>query len=450
MFSIREIAARLGATLLRERAGSPVCVVHDSRRVSPGDLFVALRGARTDGHRHLSEVFARGACGAVVAEVEDLPDRARNLIVVRDPSTALYDLAAAWRNRLTDARFVGITGTCGKTTTKGLIAHLLEDAGGIYAAPASFNTEIGLPLALLNMPEAARVGVFEIGASAPGEVAPLAVLIRPDVAVITMAGRGHLSGFGSVDAVAAEKWDLIRALSEDGRGFVNADCETLSPFLSGEDRPVTTFGMLRGSMRGRVVAMGRETTIEVATPALRLRTRLLGRHNATNVLAASAVGVYLGTTRETIERRMPTYAPPPHRLRLLPAPFGFVLDDSFNANPDSALAALETLAALDLPVGRRAFVFGDMFELGAAAAAAHREVLAHALRLGVAPVFTTGLLATEAGAQFPEIAVTLGADPATEIRSGLGEDQSLLLVKGSRRLGLDRLVDALTRSGNTS
>jgi UDP-N-acetylmuramoyl-tripeptide--D-alanyl-D-alanine ligase len=302
MFPSSDIARIVAGRLLRESDEVPLRAIHDSRLVREGDLFVALVGERTDGHAFLAEAFARGACGALIADAGAIPRYGRNLIVVEDTRAALQGLAAAWRKGL-PATFVGITGTCGKTTTKAILAHILERDLRVFSAPHNYNTEIGLPLALLAMPSNAQVGIFELGASAPREIAPLAALLAPKIAILTMVGHGHLSGFGSIETIAEEKWELVRALPSQGIAIINLDCPELSRLADGWTGEIISVGLQGGVVHGKIVGACPGLIIEVEDPPLRLETNLLGRHNATNILSAVACALELGLAKETIENR---------------------------------------------------------------------------------------------------------------------------------------------------
>ena len=449
MFSVLQIARLVDGCLLRSMETTPERVIHDSRLVQEGDLFIALKGERTDGHEFLEEAFVRGACGAIVSDSKAVPETARNVIRVEEPLRALWTLAAAWR-REHSATLVGITGSCGKTTTKALLAHLLAADKKVFAAPESYNTEIGLPLALLAMSTSAQVSIFELGASAPGEIAPLAELLAPHIAILTTAGRAHLGGFGDISTVAEEKWELVRALPGDGTVVVNADCLELAPFIEQETRRLVSFGLESGMVRGTITRSVPNLHVKIAEPPLGLICPLIGRHNATNLLGAVSCALHLGVPPQTIERRVATFEPVSHRLQLLRVPFGYLLDDTYNANPDSTAAALRVLATLDVPVERRGFVFGDMLELGEDANRFHREILELALQLGVSPIFPVGELANQAAQDVLEevprstIIYSDRQELAGCIRRSLEGDRNLLLVKGSRRLGLEGLVERLT------
>ena len=445
MFSPRRIAEITGGRLLRERECALARVIHDSRLVEVGDLFVAINGQRRDGHAFLAHAFQRGACGAIISDEGAIPNGAFNLIVVSDVIEALHSLAAAWRMGI-DAVFVGITGTCGKTTTRSILYHLLQERMNVYSSPGNYNTEIGLPLSLLGMPQSAEVGIFELGASSRGEIAPLASLLSPSIGVITLAGRGHLQGFGSVEEVAREKWELLRSLSPDGKAIVNVDSPPLAALLEEHEGSMKTVGVGKGDLCGSIISEKGGLIIETDSPRLHLETRLLGAHNATNILLAVAAALELGLPPGEIEARIKTFSPFAHRLNLITAPFGYILDDSYNANPESTRAALITLANLDLSVQHRAFVFGEMLDLGEDSPRYHDEVLALAIELGMSPIFPVGESAIAAAkrhaASVPFVFCEAG-DLARCIREHLPQGDTALLVKGSLAVGLTRVVTQL-------
>jgi UDP-N-acetylmuramoyl-tripeptide--D-alanyl-D-alanine ligase len=450
MYPVGDIARIVGGDLLRGDGATPVRIVHDSREVSEGDLFVALRGRRTDGHAFLSDVFARGACGALISDPSSAPTGARNLIVVDDPLGALQRLAAAWRRKL-GATFVGITGSNGKTTTRALLAHLLAGADRpqrVFSAPKNYNTDVGLPLALLAMPEATSIGLFELGAERPGDVAALADVLAPRVGLITSVGPSHLDGLGSVEAVAREKWSLVERLPPDGIGVVNADSPDLHRLVQGADDRCTTVGIEHGDVRGRIEQEVPRLVLAVDDPPMRLAAPLIGRHNAVNLLLAGVTAHRLGVPPGTIEGRAETFVPVPHRLEPIDAPFGTVLDDTYNANPASTAGALRALARCGGPETRRVFVFGEMRDLGPDADRYHREAVDLALDLGIDAVLPVGDRAVAACRERSTEAVTIvdRAELADAVRALCRDSaDALVLVKGSRALELERLVDELVR-----
>lgn len=446
MFTPQQIAEIVKGSILKECDEKVARVIHDSRRIEPGDLFIAIKGERTDGHAFLAQAFSRGACGAIISDESAIPENTSNVIVVDDVIVALHALAAAWRNKL-DATFVGVTGTCGKTTTRSLLYHLLEGRISVYSAPGNYNTEIGLPLALLAMPQEGQVGLFELGASGPGEIAPLASLLAPSIGVITLAGRGHLTGFGSVEAVAQEKWNLVRALPPHGKALVNVDSPPLAALAATYTGNMTTVGVQGGDLRGKAFFSERGMVVDVQVPRLHLETRLLGVHNATNILLAVAAALELGMPTQEIEERIATFFPFPHRLNLLPVPFGYILDDSYNANPESTRAAIKTLAELKLPTEKRAFVFGDMLDLGERSRRFHDEALELAIKLGIAPIFPVGDLATQAARRSASTSSFIFCERESMIRcirAHLLGGKAILLVKGSLAVGLTRVVEQLS------
>jgi UDP-N-acetylmuramoyl-tripeptide--D-alanyl-D-alanine ligase len=362
---------------------------------------------------------------------------------------ALHKIAAVWRKGLAGT-FVGVTGSCGKTTTKALIAHLLREDMQVFAAPESFNTEVGLPLALLGMPHSAEIGIFELGTNAPGEIASLAALLAPQVGVLTMVGRVHLEGFGTLETIADEKWDLIRALPQNGVGIIPADSPVLARLIEREKRQLISFGLEQGDLQGRITQTVPNLRLRISDPPLELDSPLMGEHNAVNLLAAVGCALHLGVSPHMIEKRVATLEPIPHRLQLIHAPLGYILDDSYNANPGATWAALRVLAELDLPVKRRAFVFGDMLELGKDSIRYHKEILELALGLGISPIFPVGEAATTVARnirdRIPKEKIIFAdkEELPDRVRKRLRGDRNLLLVKGSRLLGLEKLVGALS------
>ncbi len=431
--------------LLRETSVRPLRAIHDSRLVRPGDLFVALSGKNTDGHRHLEEVFTRGACAALVSQADSLPDTAQNLIVVPNVTAALQTLAAAWRDALS-ATFIGITGSNGKTTVKALLGHLLAQHTPTYVAPRNYNTEIGLPIALLAMPPDASIGVFELGAEAPGDIRLLSRLLNPQLGIITTVGPSHLDDLKTIDAVAREKWSLIESLPSTSSAIVNADSPELRERLGDAPVPITATGFHHGQLRGRLGRMTPSLEIRIESENITLCSALMGEHNASNVLLAAAAARELGMPWSAISAALPTFQPISHRLQPLRTPTSVVLDDSYNANPASTEAALRVLAAYGDESVTRVFVFGEMHGLGPDAPRYHDEVVQIAHSLFIDKILPVGDLAVAACRRVDvkaetEISIILTRE---EILSFL-RDQSnaVILIKGSRALGLERLVAAL-------
>ena len=444
MFEVREIADIVGARLLRVRKAVPARFVHDSRDIEEGDLFVALPGRHADGHTFLGEAFRRGACGALISDPRQAPDDAPNLLVVTDPLHALQRLASAWRESLR-APLIAVTGTNGKTTTRTLLAHYLQGDRKTFTAPKNYNTEIGLPLALLAMPSDAEVGVFELGAERPGEIGSLTGILHPAVGIITSVGPGHLAGFLTVDAVVQEKWSLIAGLPHDGLAVVDGDSPLLRERAADLSLRCITVGFDHGTVRGRLVREFPRLEVHLEDPKLVLNAPLLGRHNAVNLLLAALTAIELGVPPPLVEQRTPSFRPVPHRLQPLPAPFGTILDDTYNANPDSTRAALQVLAKSGPPSARRLFIYGDMLDLGRDSAWYHEEIAAWAGRLGIDKILPVGERAIRAcrAVHPPGFVDTGREDIVRRIRALLTGKDNVVLVKGSRALGLERLVEEL-------
>jgi len=447
VFDLREIASIVAGRLLDEQAADrqPQRAIHDSRRVDPGDLFVALTGTRVDGHAFLAEAFARGAVGALVAEGVDIPGCFSGCIAVPNTLAALQILAQAWATKL-PARRVAITGSNGKTTTRALLAHLLGGDPRAYEAPKNYNTELGLPLAILSMPSEARIGVFELGADRPGDIGRLVDILQPDVGIITSAGPSHLDRFGSIDAVAREKWSLGERLPADGLLVLNADCAPLRERLEAEPPAcqVVRVGFEHSDSQGELQRAVPRVDLLVNSPSMRLSCPVLGRHNATNLLLAATAAVELGVDPQTIEQRAATFSPIPHRLQPVPASFGTMLDDTYNANPASTEAALRVLAGYGPPSVNRLFVFGDMLDLAAISEREHVRIAVLALELGIDCILPAGQRATRAcqaiGGEHFRIVGRHGLVDAILETAGR---EAVVLVKGSRALGLETLISEL-------
>ena len=425
----------------------------DSRRLARDALFVALPGERVDGHAFLAQARARGAAGALVSRFD--PDVPLAQLVVPDVRAALVALAVLWRGTFRGP-VVALTGSNGKTTVKEMIAAMLGTRGEVWATPGNYNNELGVPLSLLGLdPARHEAAVFELGANHAGEIAQLTQWVRPDVGLITQAGRAHLEGFGSLEGVARAKGELIAGLAPGAVAVINAD-DVFAPYWSTLARGrVVRFGFapeadVRADPAARRVAADADGTaqrFQLQTPsgAAELRLGFLGRHNLRNALAAAAVGEALGLSVEAIAAGLATARPAPGRLNWLIGTGGVrVIDDTYNANPTSMTAAIDVLA--ELP-GERWLVIGDMAELGPDAAALHAEMGAHARAQGIGRVYACGPLSAAAVDAFGAGARHF-ADQDALTGSLLGDlggckVPPTLLIKGSRRMAMERVVAAL-------
>ncbi len=450
------IAATLKAEIVNPQPRPVRGFALDSRELKPNEIFIALRGRRTDGHLFLREAFARGASGAIISQERlELAHRLPNLIPVPNPAEALWELARAYRadHRAT---FIGITGSSGKTTTKELLCEMLSQRYRAYRAPKSYNTELGLPLALLNMPPEAEIGVFELGLQRPGEVAELADLLQPQVGVLTSIGDAHLGFFADREELAHNKWELIARLPPDGLAVLNYDSPYLRPWAEGLQRKVSFALESEADYRAEAIddtqLQGLRFTLRTPREPklkLELETKLLGRFNLYNVLAAIVVAHSLGVSLDDIAETLRGFRPVAHRMELKESRIGLIIDDSYNANPTSMEAALAALARLETSK-RKVAVLGDMLELGDQALEAHRALAQHIVDSGVKFAFLVGeLTATTLDALrrsgWPGRAFHAKDQQELEqlLRAELPDGENLILVKGSRALALDRVVAAL-------
>lgn len=427
-------------------------VVTDTRTLradaAAGALFVALRGERFDGHDHVAAAAAAGVGAALVAREIDADASAKPLpqVVVGDTERALADLAAAvQRGRAT--RVVAITGSNGKTSVKTLVLSILQCAGRAYANPGNRNNEIGLPLAVLDAPEDAEFAVYEMGAGKPGDIAYLTAIARPDAALVNNVAAAHLERMGSLLGVAQTKGAIYDALPVDGVAVINADDAFGRYFVERAiDRRQLRFGL---EASAEVTARGLEAGVDgtrfvLVTPQgeADIALALPGRHNVLNALAAASLALGLGVSLNAIAQGLGAAQPVAGRLVTHRLGNGAVLiDDSYNANPGSLAAAIDTLAAMD---GERWLVLGDMRELGADAQRLHADAGARAKSAGIARLFALGALSAAAAEAFGEGAAhfdshdALSRALATGLRTGVR-----VLVKGSRGSAMDRIVTTL-------
>lgn len=422
----------------RRRGGDPVLsgVCIDSRRVRRGDLFVALPGARADGHDFISAAAAGGAAAAMVTK----PARTVPEIIVGDCEKALGMLASRWR-RMLPARVAAVTGSNGKTTVKGMLGAICA-ASGIesYCGAGNMNNLLGLPLGVLSMRPRHRLAVLEAGMDAPGELKELGGICLPRVAVITNAQRAHLGGFASVAAIARAKGELIETLPADGTAVLNADDKHLPLWkeLAGGRRVLTFGGGANADYRGGADKDG----VRLPVWGRPLKLRLPGAHNVRNALAAAAAAAALDLPPEAVAAGLESYAGAPGRLQFKRTPEGVLLiDDTYNANPDSLSAALLVLAECE---GEKFAVLGDMLALGAASGAEHAAA-GRAARAAGARLWATGECMKSADA---DEYFTDKAELARRLRGRLKKCKTAaVLVKGSRGMRMETVVKMLEEGG---
>lgn len=451
-----EAAAATGGRATAPFAATGISI--DTRSLRPGDLFVALSAAR-DGHDFVADAFARGAAAALVSRI---PEGASGpCLVVPDVLPALRALGAAGRARTT-ARVVAVTGSAGKTSTKEMLREMLAEFGTVHAAEASFNNHWGVPVTLARLPRDAGFAVVEIGMNHPGEIAPLARLARPHVALITTIAPAHLAAFGTLEGIAREKADIFLGLEPDGIAIWNADLDT-SPILAAAAGPGgLSFGR-QGDCARFVALRPTDTALvveaEVDGEHLFLRLADAGAHFAANALGCLAVARALGLDLALAAQGLSRWRPPAGRgmreeVLLDPADDArfTLIDDAFNANPASMEAALDVLAASRPgPGGRRIAILGDMLELGPDEIAMHRAIARHPAIATLACVHCVGPRMAALWEELPEHrrgkrverAEDLGARAHALVRPG-----DVVLVKGSKGSLVSRVVDALRNLGH--
>jgi UDP-N-acetylmuramoyl-tripeptide--D-alanyl-D-alanine ligase len=438
---------RGAADMLVKNAGT------DSRQATPGDLFFAIQGKKFDGHKFLDEVAAKGVAAVVVEKKKmpaTLPDCA--VLVVDDGRAAFGKLAAAYRKDFT-LPVIAVGGSNGKTTAKELIASVLRQKFSTLWSEASFNNDIGVPATLLRLEKTHQAAVLEAGTNHPGELAPLVKMIRPKFGIITNIGREHLEFFGDVTGVAQEEGRLAELLPVEGKLFINGDGEWVEKIAVRTKAQVVRVGLGKeNDWRAKKIRLDKNgVTFQVDAPLKELRgeyrINLLGRHQVTNALFALAVGAELGLVRAEIQLGLADCQSPKMRLQFWEANGVRVLDDAYNANADSTIAALETLC--DLPLqGRRVAVLGDMGELGAHSEAAHAEVGRRAAELGIGQLFTVGKLSVITAKAARDAGLTRViefADVEAAVRAvkNFLKAGDVVLLKASRASRLERIAETL-------
>ena len=421
----------------------------DSRGAAPGSLFVALRGERFDAHDFLPEVAARGVAAVVVERLPaglDIP-----ALLVPDTRAALASIAAYWRRQF-PIPVIGVTGSNGKTTVKEMIASILEaefGPGNFLATAGNFNNEIGVPLTLLRMEQRHRAAVVELGMNHPGEIARLAAIAQPTVGLVNNAQREHQEFMASVEAVARENGAVIATLPEQGIAVFPAD-DPYTPLWRGFAREAgkrksLTFGLSpEASVSGsyQPAGFGSDVVLRVGQREFALKLGVPGAHNVRNALAAAACALAAGVHRKAIVQGLEAFVPVNGRLQKKTAANGaLVIDDTYNANPDSVRAAIDVLAQAPSP---RVMVLGDMGEVGSEGRKFHEEIGAYARGRGIDHLHTLGALAQAASNAFG--ARGRHHEDIEAVNQAVGSivtPGSTVLVKGSRFMRMERVVHQL-------
>lgn len=419
-------------------------VATDTRAIATGDLFVALKGERFDGHAFVADAIRRGAAAALVSR-EVRADIPIPQVVVDDTRLALGRLAAAWRERFA-LPLAALTGSNGKTTVKEMIAAILAEHAGdrslVLATEGNLNNDIGLPLTLLRLRDRHHYGVVEMGMNHEGEIDYLTRIARPTVALVNNAHRAHVGILGDVEAIARAKGEIYAGLRDGGIAVVNAD-DAYAGYWKGLnlDRRVITFGLSDDAdVRGNL----RDGQLQLVTPtdAFAVTLQVAGEHNARNAVAACAAAYAMEIPPHAIQQGLGGFAGVPGRQQKREATGGAaVIDDTYNANPDSMRAAAKVLA---LAPGRKVFVMGDMGELGAQGPQMHAEVGAYVKSLGIDRLLAFGAASRDAVAAFGAGASHFETLEAL-LEAARGEDRpgATILVKGSRFMQMERVAQGL-------
>lgn len=453
-----EILAATGGKLLRDggknRFGE---IVTDSTQVKPGSVFVALKGERHDGHRFIGDAVRRGAACVIAHRAVPKADLGgATVIKVADTLRALGDLAHYRRQQL-GPKVLAITGSNGKTTTKEMVAAILEEAfgkrgAGILKTEGNFNNLVGLPLTLLRLRRRDKIAVVELGTNHPGEIQRLTEIADPDLGMVTSVAAAHLEGLSSLAGVAREKGSLYRTLRADGAAAVNLDDPWVRRIAGKFHGRKITYGA-RGWVRARSWKLrgagGMQFKLQAGMHACNVRLSYIGRHNVTNALGAAALTLGAGAPLTAVRRGLAKARPFAMRMQCEDWRGVGIINDAYNANPASMNAALQTLAELPCR-GRRIAVIGDMFELGQHATREHRELGRSAARSGIDFLFLLGERAelvrrgARAGGMSAEC-IVIGKDHAElgERLRALVKKDDWLLFKGSRGMRMEKVLAAL-------
>ena len=438
----------------------------DTRTLQPGDLFVALRNREVDGHQFIPQALRAGAAGLIVSEPVvaslDTP-----VLRVPDTEVAYGLLARFWRDKF-DIPVIGVTGSVGKTTVKEMLAAALSPLGLILKTPASQNNETGVPKTLLELTPEHKAAVIEMGMRGTGQIAYLCGIARPTIGVITVIADNHLELLGSRDAIADAKGELLEALPADGLAVLNTDDAYFARLRAKTTARVVTYGMgvppapnNGGVGEGRadftlssppsysnspIIGGGGDSGWRFTVRGVSVQINTLSRHDVNNALAALSVAEALGVRLDDAAQALRSYVPPPMRMQVVKMPSGVtILNDAYNAAPASVANALETLTAY--AGGRKIAFLGDMRELGERAEEAHREL--GKATAGLDALYTVGGLA----AQIPGAAQRFAdSDQAARFAREAFSPQSgdVILLKGSRAMAMERIVEALTAEGGPS
>ncbi len=438
----------------------------DSRRIKTGEIFFAIKGDRFDGHDYIADALGKGASGAVLREIPEAVQsshlKRKPLIVVADTITALGDLASFWRKKQAKET-IAISGSCGKTTTKEMLASILSLSMDVLKTEGNFNNHIGLPLTMLRMSENHDVGVFEVGVSQRGEMRRLGEILSPDMALLTNIGEAHLADLKNVNVVAGEKMELFRSLKKEGTMIINMDDPLIASMAGELKRRRITYGTDKNAdvvLKSYVLnedngshaepVKGTEFLVSVRGRECKGRLNAIGKPNLLNALSAIAAATALNIECEQIMEGLRRFVPLKGRMQIISLNNGIkMIDDTYNANPSSVEHSLKTLLQVKCK-GKRLAVLGDMLDLGDETARAHREIGKLVSALEVDHLFLVGKYGAELAKSAIEGGMDLNRvkvvgkkeDVVSELMDVL-EEKDCILVKGSRGMKMEDIVESL-------
>ncbi len=420
----------------------------DSRKIAPGQIFFCLKGEQTDGHAFVDDAASKGTVSVVSAEWRKQHNTSHPVVVTDDPLTALQNLARNYRRKF-DLPVIAITGSNGKTTCKEMIHAVLSTTFSCMATRGNMNNEIGVPLTLLEISHASQVAIVEMGADKPGDIRVLCDIAEPDSGIVTNIGTAHMGKFGSLENIAKTKSELYEYLLADGVRFVNIDDPWLAPQRNTSKGLVTISLKNPADYRGTVTHVDSHAcvSLHVDTPEtanLDIKLRVPGIHHAMNALMAATVGLSLGVEPTKIEKALGEFNMMSDRLSIMDRNGHTIINDTYNASPESVAAALDTLQRIEAT--RRIAVLGDMLELGDASREAHEQVGKIAVEKGIGFLFLFGPLSAHIGAGAGSKAevrhFTTHESLASDLNRFLKEGDAVL-VKGSRGMHMEKIIDLI-------
>ena len=433
----------IGADVLLQSVGS------DSRHIVKNQLFIGIKGENFDGNSYALEAIKQGAAAVLVS---DANTQASPAVVVQDTRLALGQLAKYWREKF-KIPLVAVTGSNGKTTVKEMLAAILNNATSrpVLATQGNLNNDIGMPMTLLKIRQDHAYAVIEMGMNHEGEIRYLTNIAQPNVAVVNNAGTAHIGEVGSREGIARAKGEIFAGLNDDGIAVINADDAFADYWKSfNQNRKILTFALdAKADVTASYQVLDGASQLQLTTPSgnIGFRLNMLGKHNISNALAASACAVALGVSNADIARGLESFSGVKGRLqRKAGINNAKLIDDTYNANPDSMKAAIDVLAN---QAGKLIFVMGDMAELGADSAQMHAEIGAYAKQKGIHQLLCFGEISQQASVAFGENATHYASLPALlHAVAGLMNKETTVLVKGSRFMQMERVVDVIEEKNN--